>query len=87
MEQQLGYLEYREVFLDHLDSVLITNSVHMHSEKDFYEDIILKSFDVYQKGNIGSIKEIVSFFHCFLWAMFKNKPSVEKNDDEIIVVK
>lgn len=87
MEQQLGYLEYREVFFDHLDTVLISSSVHLQSHEDFYEDIILKSFEIYQKGEISSIKEIVSFFHCFLWAMFKNKPSVEKNDDEIIVVK
>lgn len=85
MEQKLGYLEYKQVFQDNLDTFLISSALHVQTEENFYEDIIFKSFDVYQRSDINSIKDVVNLFHCFLWSMFKNKPSVEKNDDEILV--
>ena len=81
--QKLGIKEYEEVFYDNL-STLITNSSHIESCKDFYDEIVYKSFEVYQKNTSNySVNEILNFFHIFLYAMFNEKPSVEKPEDKI----
>lgn len=85
MQDKLGLVEFSQVFLENLDTFVISSNVHYEENKSFYDDVIFKSFDVYQRSDIHSIRDIVNLFHCFLYAMFKNKPSVEKNDDEIIV--
>ena len=83
MNQKLGINEFREVFFDNL-STLITCQSHVDSAKDFYEEIIFKTFEVYQKSSSDyCVNEILTFFHIFLYAMFKEKPSVDKPEDII----
>jgi len=84
--QKLGIIEFTEVFYEKLDTLFVTTSVHVEQDKIFYEDAIFKCYDVYQKDSAEyEISDLVKIFHCFLYSMFKNKPSVDKNDDEIIV--
>ena len=81
---KLGFSEYRETFFELLDSLTVTSSVHLSQEFDFYEEVVFKCFDLYQRENSNfSVGDSVKFFHIFLYAMFKHTPSVEKNDDEI----
>ena len=82
--EKLGIIEFRETFFDLLDTITVSSSLHVEQESEFYEEIIFKSFDLYQRENSNySISEIIKFFHIFLYATFKHKPSVEKDDDTI----
>ena len=56
----------------------------MIQAENFYEEIIYKGFEVYQKDSVNySVAEIVNFFHIFLYSMFLHKPIVDKPEDKI----
>lgn len=82
--QKLGLIEFREVFFESLDTIIMTSLLHIDENKPFYEEVVFKLFDIYQRENSNySVKELILFFHVFLHSMFKHKPSVEKNEDDI----
>jgi hypothetical protein len=84
--QKLGLSEFKEVFYDNLDTLITTSQVHVRDYEDFYEEVIFRCFDVYQRENSSyEIRDIVKLFHIFLFAMFKYKPSVDRNEDEILI--
>lgn len=81
---KLGLVEFSEVFLDNLDTLIISSELHVESNKDFYDEVIFKCFDIYQReGNDYSVNDILKFFHSFLYAAFKHRLNVYKDDDEI----
>ena len=83
-EQKLGLLEFSDVFYDLLDTLITTSTTNVETDKKFYDEVVFKCFDLYQReGSNYSVSEIVKFFHIFLYAKFKHKPSVEKDDDVI----
>lgn len=85
--QKLGLTEFTEVFYDNLDTILTTSLIHLEDNRDFYDEIVFRMFDVYQRENKEySVNELVIFVHIFLHAMFKYKPSVEKNDNELKIL-
>ena len=85
--QKLGFSEFAETFKDLLDVYVTTNYSHIEQNSDFYEDVIFKLFDFYQRSeNISNVRDLIIPFHIFLHAMFKYKPSVEKNDDELKIL-
>ena len=85
--QKLGFSEFEETFKDLLDVYVTTNYSHIEQNSDFYEDVIFKLFDFYQRSeNISNVRVLIIPFHIFLHAMFKYKPSVEKNDDELKIL-
>lgn len=82
--QKLGITEFREVFFQNIDTIITTSLIHVDENRNFYEEVAFKLFDVYQREDSNySIKELNTFFHIFLYSMFKHKPDVEKNDDDI----
>ena len=82
--QKLGLDEFTEVFYDSLDTVLTTSLIHVEENQDFYDDIVFKMFDVYQRDSSNFyIKDLVTFFHIFLHSMFKNQPDTNRAEDEI----
>lgn len=84
--QKLGLSEFRQTFLENIDSITLTTSFHISNNEDFYEEIIFKCFDLYQRETSDfSVFDVLKFVHIFLYATFKHKPSVDKNDDEIIL--
>ncbi len=84
MNQKLGIIEFREEVLYNLDTLITSSEIHLNQNSDFYEEVIFKCYDLYQRENSDfSINDVLKFFHIFLYSMFKHKPSVEKNDDEI----
>ena len=86
-EQKLGFIEFQEVFKESIDSYNITSLSHIEEFESFYEEVSFKMFDVYQRSEHNlSVRDLVTPFHIFLHAMFKYKPSVEKNDDEIKIL-
>ena len=83
-EQKLGYLEFQDVFYSNLDTLITTSNSNVISDKNFYDEVVFKCFDLYQRETSNySVSEILKFFHIFLYAKFKHKPSVEKDDDVI----
>lgn len=87
MEQKLGLSEFREVFYDNLDTFNITTLIHIEDNEDFYEDIIFKLYDFYQRSTKDlSIRDLVIPFQIFLFSMFTNKPSVYKEDDVVKII-
>lgn len=86
MNERLGLIEFTEYFMSNIDSHFISSEIHLAENQNFYEDAVFKVFDVYQRSEVEySISDLVKIFHCFLWSLFKNKPSLEKNDDEILL--
>ena len=84
---KLGLTEFRQVFFDNLDSYVVTNFSHIEENTDFYEEVVLKLFDFYQRPeNSFNVRDLVTPFHIFLYAMFKHKPSTDKNDEEIVII-
>jgi hypothetical protein len=84
MSTKLGLTEFRQVFLENIDSITITSLSHIDSNESFYEDIIFKLFDLYQRESSDySVNEILKFVHIFLFSAFKYKLDVYKDDDEI----
>ena len=47
--QKLGLNEFTEVFFDSLDTVLTTSLIHVEENQAFYDDIVFKMYDVYQR--------------------------------------
>lgn len=85
--QKLGFSEFQETYKDLLDTYVTTNLNHITEHSEFYEDIIFKMFDFYQRSEHDlSVRDLVIPFHIFLHSMFKYKPSVEKNDDELKIL-
>ena len=85
--EKLGLTEFTEVFYSNLDTLIISSIPHVEDNEDFYEEVVFKCFDLYQRENSNfSVGDSVKFFHIFLYAMFKHTPSVEKNDDEITLL-
>jgi hypothetical protein len=83
-QTKLGYLEFEEVFLENLDSITITSLKHIEENKDFYDEIVFKCFDLYQRETSNfSVNDSLKFFHIFLYSAFKHRPNVEKEDDVI----
>lgn len=81
---KLGIIEFRETFFDLLDTLTVSSSIHVEQESEFYEEVIFKCFDLYQRESSDySVSEIIKFFHIFLYATFKHRPNVEKDDDTI----
>lgn len=84
MNNKLGLTEYRQVFLENIDSITITSLAHIDSNVNFYEEIIFKTFDLYQRESSDfSVNDILKFVHIFLYSAFKHELDVYKNDDEI----
>lgn len=84
--QKLGIVEFSDVFNSNLDSLLITSESHILRNGNFYEEVIFKLFDIYQRDNSNySINDLIKVFHIFLYSMFKHKPDTEKNEDIIIL--
>lgn len=84
MSTKLGLTEFRQVFLENIDSITITSLAHIDSNESFYEEIIFKLFDLYQRESSDySVNEILKFVHIFLYSAFKHKLDVYKDDDEI----
>jgi hypothetical protein len=85
--QKLGLTEFTETYKDLLDLYVTSNYTHYEEHLEFYEDVIFKLFDFYQRSEHDlSVRDLVTPFHIFLHAMFKYKPSVEKNDDELKIL-
>lgn len=83
---KLGLLEFSDTFYELLDTLITTSATNVEKDKNFYDEVVFKCFDLYQReGSNYSVSEIVKFFHIFLYAKFKHRPSVEK-DDEIITL-
>lgn len=83
-DQKLGYLEFEQVFMENIDSITITSLEHISENKNFYDEVIFKCFDLYQRENSNfSVGDTLKFFHIFLYATFKHRPNVEKDDDTI----
>ena len=83
-DQKLGYLEFENVFLENIDSITITSLEHIEQNKNFYDELIFKCFDLYQReGSNFSVGDVLKFVHIFLYATFKHRPNVEKDDDTI----
>ena len=81
---KLGYLEFTEIFYQNLDTLITTSITNVENDKEFYDEVVFKCFDLYQRESSHySVSEILKFFHIFLYAKFKHKPSVEKDDNEI----
>jgi len=82
--RKLGLIEFTEVFYDNLDTLIISSELNVAENKNFYDEVIFKCFDIYQRdGNDYSVNDILKFFHVFLYAAFKHKFDVYKDDDEI----
>ena len=82
-DNKLGLTEYTAFFLENL-STLVTNQAHIDENKNFYDEVVFKTFEIYQKNSSDyTITEILNFIHVFLYAMFNEKPSVEKPEDKI----
>ena len=85
--QKLGLTEFTETYKDLLDLYVTSNYTHYDENLSFYEDVIFKLFDFYQRSEHDlSVRDLVTPFHIFLHAMFKYKPSVEKNDNELKIL-
>lgn len=85
-QQKLGLTEFSETFFENLDDLVITNQSHIVQNEEFYNEICFKCFDIYQRESSDfSVNDILKFVHVFLYATFKHKPSVDKDDDEIIL--
>ena len=83
-QDKLGLIEFSETFYDSLDTVLTTSLIHVEENQAFYDDIVFKMYDVYQRENNNFyIKDLVTFFHIFLHSMFKNQPDTNRDEDEI----
>lgn len=81
---KLGYSEFREVFFNNIDT-LITNQAHIEQNIDFYEEVIFKTFEVYQKNGLDyTVGDILRFFHIFLYATFKYNPDNVLPEDDTI---
>lgn len=81
---KLGLTEFFDVAYSNLDTLIISSEVHVEQNKDFYDDVLFKCFDIYQRdGSDYSVNEILKFFHIFLYAAFKHRLNVYKDDDEI----
>jgi len=84
MQRKLGISEFSQVFMENLDTLITVNQIHVDQNENFYNEVIFKCFDLYQRESSDfSVNDTLKFFHIFLYSMFKHKPSVEKNDDEI----
>lgn len=84
MIQKLGLSEFSETFLSNLDTLTVTSELNVEKDKNFYNEVVFKCFDLYQRESSNySVNDMLKMFHIFLYAKFKHKPSVEKNDDEI----
>lgn len=84
---KLGLSEFRQVFFDNLDSYVVTSFYHIDENTDFYEDVVLRLFDFYQRPeNNFNVRDLLIPFQIFLHAMFKYKPSLEKNDEQIKIL-
>ena len=82
-DNKLGLTEYTAFFFENL-STLVTNQAHIDENKNFYDEVVFKTFEIYQKNSSDyTITEILNFIHVFLYAMFNEKPSVEKPEDKI----
>lgn len=82
-DNKLGLTEYTAFFFENL-STLVTNQAHIDENKNFYDEVVFKTFEIYQKNSSDyTITEILNFIHIFLYAMFNEKPSVEKPEDKI----
>ncbi len=85
--EKLGLTEFSEVFYDNLDTVLTTSLLHLEENESFYDEVVFRMFDVYQRDNRDySVNDLLLLFHIFLHAMFRYKPSVEKNDNELKIL-
>jgi hypothetical protein len=86
-EQKLGISEYSEVFYDRLSTV-VCNREYVEQNKDFYEQVIWKTFERYNnsKTESYSINQIVTIFEIILDSMLKFKPSNELPEDLINIV-
>jgi len=83
MERKLGIDEFKEVFFDNLGT-LITNENHILNNYDFYEDIIFKCFELYQKQSYTYlVSDFTKIINIFLKSMFLNKPDTELPEDII----
>lgn len=86
-EQKLGISEYSEIFYDRL-STLVGNCEYVEQNKDFYEQVIWKTFERYNnsKTESYSINQIVTIFEIVLDSMLKFKPANELPEDLIKIV-
>lgn len=85
--QKLGVTEFEEVFYANLDTFNITSSIHIEENEDFYNDILLKLYDFYQRSPLDlQIRDLVIPFQIFLHSMFTNKPSVYKEENVIKIL-
>lgn len=81
--EKLGLTEFTEVFYSNLDTLIISSIPHVEDNEDFYDEVVFKCFDIYQReGSNYTINEILRFFHVFLYSMFKHSPS--KKDENVI---
>jgi hypothetical protein len=81
---KLGLVEFSQTFFENLDTLIATSQLNVENDRPFFEEVCFKLFDLYQReGSDYSVLEMLRFVHVFLYSMYKHKPSVEKNDDEI----
>ncbi len=85
MERKLGLAEFKEVFFDNLGT-LITNENHITNNYDFYEDIIFKCFEMYQKqSSVYIVTDFTKILNIFLKSLFLNQPDTELPEDVITI--
>ena len=85
--QKLGVTEFIEVFYANLDTFNITSSIHIEENGGFYDEVVLKLYDFYQRSTLDlQIRDLVIPFQIFLHAMFTNKPNVYKDDSVIKII-
>ncbi len=85
MDNKLGLSEFREVFYDNMGT-LITNEAHILQNEMFYEDIIFKCFELYQKNSsVYLISDFTKITNIILKSLFFNQPTTILPEDEIVL--
>lgn len=85
--EKLGILEFSEVCYDNIDTFITTSLLHIEENKEFYDDVIFKLYDFYQRSDKDlSVRDLIIPFNIFLYSMFKNNPSTEKNEKELKII-
>ena len=58
-DNKLGLTEYTAFFFENL-STLVTNQAHIDENKNFYDEVVFKTFEIYQKNSIKINKRTYS---------------------------
>jgi len=85
-QDKIGITQFEDCFYDLL-SRIVTNSEHIEQNREFYSQVVWKTFEKYNtsRTEVYSITQIVAIFEIVLDAMFSYKPSVDLPEDLITI--